>query len=376
MEVIMSGIAEDFLKTHKQKIDKMQQKTVELKRTFDDSRKTYESKLDEMLSEDKVKSMAKTGKKFNVSELKALDNAIVQGQQYQHDMQDLIEELTGELENLGRKVATSKDFQGLEKFWFMIGASKWANSSRLDRIKNQNIAGSMQTVLAYANGTVESLNQQIAKNAEMYSALTQKEKIIVEKLNDNQPKYEHWREEVKRISKEIEDIDRRLRETGETERPKLEEEKTNLGRELDQARLNETSFFEIVKNASEAINLVRHHARGFYQAIDALTQSKIKTAEKIDNLKEVFTGIYQIMETALEIKGFSRIDSTLNYLADKTTETMNVQIEGILDETMARNEKKVIDDDKMMQYMQHLGKVIGDFTEGMKKQQDKYSKNE
>ena len=372
----MAGIAEDFLKSHKQKIDKMQQKTVELKRTFDDSRKQYESKLDDMLSEDKVKNMAKTGKKFNVGELKALDNAIVQGQEYQHDMQDLIEELTGELENLGRKVATSKDFQGLEKFWFMIGAAKWANASRLDRIKNQNIAGSMQTVLAYANGTVESLNQQIAKNAEMYSALTQKEKVIVEKLNDNQPKYEHWREEVKRISRDIEDIDRRLREANETERPKLEEAKTNLGRELDQAKLNETSYFEIVKNASEAINLVRHHARGFYQAIDALTQSKIKTAEKIDNLKEVFTGIYQIMETALEIKGFSRIDSTLNYLADKTTETMNIQIEGILDETMARNEKKVIDDDKMMKYMEHLGKVIGDFTDGMKKQQNKYSNKE
>jgi len=144
----MSGIAEDFLKTHKEKLDKMQKKTVELKRTFDDSRKQYESKLDDMLSEDKAKSMAKEGKKFNVGELKALDNAIVQGQEYQHDMQGLIEELTGELENLGRKVATSKDFQGLEKFWFTIGAAKWANASRLDRIKSQNIAGSMQTVLA------------------------------------------------------------------------------------------------------------------------------------------------------------------------------------------------------------------------------------
>ena len=56
----MSGVAEDFLKAHKQKIDKMQQKTVELKRTFDDSRKQYESKLDEMLSEDQVKDRAKT----------------------------------------------------------------------------------------------------------------------------------------------------------------------------------------------------------------------------------------------------------------------------------------------------------------------------
>lgn len=371
----MSSIVDDFLKSHKQKIDAMQQKTIELKRTFDESRQKYESKIDEILSEEKVKDLTKEGKKIDINELKALDNAIMQGQKFQSDMQSLIDELTNELENLGRKVTTAKDYQGIEKFWYLIGAHKWANASRLERIKNQNIAGSMQTVLAYAMGTVDSLNQQIAKNAEMYSALTQKEKIIVEKLRENQPKYEHWREEVKRLTQKLQDLDRRLREANETERPKLEEEKTALMRELDQARLNETSYFEIVKNASEAINLVRHHAQGFYQAIDALTQSKIKTAEKIDNLKEVFTGIYQIMETALEIKGFSRIDATLNYLADKTTETLNVQIEGILDETMARNEKKIIDDEKMMKYMEHLGKVINDFTEGMKRQQDKYSKN-
>ncbi|HNY11332.1 MAG TPA: hypothetical protein PKK26_07035 [Candidatus Wallbacteria bacterium] len=372
----MADIAENFLKAHKEKVDEMQKKTVELKRTFDDSKKEYESKLDDMLSVEKSKGRAKEGKKFNVGELKALDSAIVQGKEYQQDMQSLIEELTNELENLGRKVATTKDYQGLEKFWGAIGATKWANASRLDRIKTQNVDGSMKTVLAYANGTVESLNQQIAKNAEMYSALTQKEKIIVEKLNENQPKYEHWREEVRRLGKEIEDVDRRLREANETERPKVEQEKTTLSRELDQAKLNETSYFEIVKNASEAVSLVRHHAQGFYQAIDALTQSKIKTAEKIDNLKEIFTGIYQIMETALEIKGFSRIDSTLNYLADKTTETLNTQLEGILDETMARNEKKVIDDDKMVKYMEHLGKVVENFTDGMKKQQDKYSKKE
>ena len=58
----MSGIAEDFLKSHKQKIDKMQQKTVELKRTFDDSRKQYETKLDDMLSEDKLKKCLRTAR--------------------------------------------------------------------------------------------------------------------------------------------------------------------------------------------------------------------------------------------------------------------------------------------------------------------------
>ena len=51
------------------------------------------------------------------------------------------------------------------------------------------------------------------------------------------------------------------------------------------------------------------------QAVAALTQNKVKTQEKIANLTSVFEGIYQIMETALEIKGFSTIDKSINYAA-------------------------------------------------------------
>jgi hypothetical protein len=112
---------------------------------------------------------------------------------------------------------------------------------------------------------------------------------------------------------------------------------------------------------------------GFKQAIVALTQNKVKTQEKIANLTNVFEGIYQMMETALEITGFSTIDKSLNYAADSTTRVMTEQVESILAETADRAEKKLIDDAKLKEYTDHLASVIEVFDERMEQLEADYA---
>jgi uncharacterized coiled-coil protein SlyX len=252
-------------------------------------------------------------------------------------------------------------------------SERWANRSRLTRIRRQSIDGSMRTVLSYASGTVASINEQINRNTQVYRSLADKLKLLSQKLRDNQPRYEHWRERVKEQETKKRDVERSLKAASEGERPELQDALTSLQLELDQAKVNETSYFEIVRNAEEALDVVRHHAEGFKQSIDALVRAKFKTAEKIDNLTEVFTGIYQIMETSLEMKGFSRIDQTLNYAADRTTQAMNVQLEGILDEARARNERPLIDEAKMQAYLSHMKEIIERFATAMEEQRQRYA---
>ncbi len=112
---------------------------------------------------------------------------------------------------------------------------------------------------------------------------------------------------------------------------------------------------------------------GFKQAVAALSQNKIKTQEKIANLTTVFEGIYQIMETALEIKGFSTIDKSMNYAADSTTRMMTEQVQGILAETADRAEHKVIDDAKLKEYTDHLSSIIDTFDSRMTQLEQEYS---
>jgi hypothetical protein len=339
-------------------------KELELEREVDQRMSSYETTV-ERLTDPKQRQQA------NVRELSQLDGAIASGREYTGDLQTLIQDLTTELDDLGRNVATLRDARGLERMVGMFN-KRWAQQMIYKRIRQQNVEGSMRTILAYARGTVESLTAAIAKNAEVYGKLQNTDADLSRKLVENQPKYEHWRQEVKRLEGEIAELDRRIQVSDETTFATLQLERTQKQGELDEAKLNETQYFEILKNAKEAQPIVRAHMEGFKQAVAALTQNKIKTQEKIANLTEVFEGIYQIMETALEIKGFSTIDKSINFAADSTTRVMTEQVDGILAETADRAEKKLIDDEKLAAYTDHLEKIIHAFDERMTQLEDQY----
>ena len=73
-----------------------------------------------------------------------------------------------------------------------------------------------------------------------------------------------------------------------------------------------------------------HDLSGGQKQLLALCGAFVRNPELvIANLTNVFEGIYQIMETALEIKGFATIDKSINYAADSTTRVMTEQVEGI-----------------------------------------------
>ena len=352
-------------KAKAQKLKTVRAKELQMEQQTDASISEYQATI-ERLTDAKRRGQA------NVADLSKLDTAIVSGKQYTGDLQTLIEDLTGELDELGRNVATLKDATAVER---LVGRfnKRWARQMTVNRIREQNVDGSMKTILAYARGTVESLNAAIAKNAETYGKLQATDAALSEKLVENQPKYEHWRQEVKRLEQEIAELDRRIQVADETGYAQLQAERSQKQAALDEAKINETQYFEVLRNAKESQPIVRAHMEGFKQAIAALTQNKVKTQEKIANLTNVFEGIYQIMETALEIKGFATIDKSINYAADSTTRVMTEQVEGILAETADRAERKLIDDAKLKEYTDHLATIIDVFDQRMEQLETEYA---
>lgn len=348
-----------------EKLKAVRAKELQLEKETDTRVSDYETTIGRLTS-------TKARDQADIADLSKLDTAISGGRQYTGDLQSLIEDLTSELDELGRNVATLKDATSMER---LVGRfnKRWARQMTVKRIRDQNVDGSMKTILAYARGTVESLNAAIAKNAEVYGKLQATDSDLSRKLLENQPKYEHWRLEAKRLEGELAELDKRIQVADEASYAQLQSERTKLQGQLDEAKLNETQYFEILKNAKEAQPIVRAHMEGFKQAVAALTQNKIKTQEKIANLTTVFEGIYQIMETALEIKGFSTIDKSLNYAADSTTRVMTEQVEGILQETADRAEKRLIDEAKLNEYTDHLATIIDTFDQRMDQLESEYA---
>ena len=204
----MMNIIEDVLKKNGSKAVEIQLKTVEVEKAIDNANFEYRQKIDEMLS---AGSESKERGQISQS-LPAMDTAIAKGREFQADMQELIEELTRELENLGRKVTQSNDYNGFEKMWKFIGKMNKANKLRIERIKNNNVEESMNIVIDFAKSIIESLQHQVDKNKEIYLSLEEREQAIIKKLNDSQPKYEEWRESVRSLTIQMEDVDRKIRE--------------------------------------------------------------------------------------------------------------------------------------------------------------------
>src|SRR5947208_904210 len=219
----------------KLKVDKLKAvraKELQLEKEVDAGIAEYATTIDRLTD-------VKQRRQANLAELSKLDGAITSGKQYTGDLQTLIEDLTSELDELGRNVATMKDAHGMERLVARFN-KKWARQMVVNRIRDQNVDGSMKTILAYARGTVESLNSTIAKNAEVYSKLQATDAELSHKLVENQPKYEQWRQEAKRLEGEIAELDRRIQVADETTYAKLQAERTDLQAKLDEAKINET----------------------------------------------------------------------------------------------------------------------------------------
>ena len=83
-------------------------KELQLEKQVDAGISEYSTTIDRLTD-------VKQRRQANLAELSKLDGAIANGKQYTGDLQSLIEDLTGELDELGRNVATMKDARGMER---------------------------------------------------------------------------------------------------------------------------------------------------------------------------------------------------------------------------------------------------------------------
>src|ERR1700712_2373589 len=122
----------------KQKVEKLKAvraKELELEKEVDAGIADYSTTINRLTD-------VKQSRQASLGELSKLDGAITNGRQYTGDLQSLIEDLTGELDDLGRNVATMKDARGMER---LVGRfnKKWARQMTVKRIRDQNVDGSM-----------------------------------------------------------------------------------------------------------------------------------------------------------------------------------------------------------------------------------------
>jgi len=341
----------------KKKVEKLEKQELELEEFNEQELSQYEQSLDKMLEGDE---------KVNVEQLSRLDEGIQRGQKFKGEITDLAESLTSELTELGQFFGDVGQYQGFwEKGLARIGFTKMADRSRLKRVKSADVKENLQNILDYGHYMVGKLYNAILQNMECHAKIDSTINTTAQKLQENQPVYEQWREKKEKLEREIKSIDDKIDE--ETDQKKVaafEKEKTKLQKELHEAEINENHHFTIVDKAKKALPVQRTHLSAYKDMIDSLTQMKTGLEQDIEHITQIYMSVPIAIQTALSTKAASQYDKGMKYATDMATDTVLKSAAGVMDETLSRAERPLIEPEKLEGYRKFQKETRANFDAG------------
>ncbi len=149
-----NAIVEDILTKNNTRLEKINEKTVELEKLQEESCRDFVGELTEKFA---IEGRLKTDRQKAENKATArIEEAIRLGQDFEKSMQDLIEDLIKEISDLGIKINQLNEYQGIEKLFNIFGTHRMANQKRIKRIQNQNVSDSLRIITDYGSLIAES----------------------------------------------------------------------------------------------------------------------------------------------------------------------------------------------------------------------------
>lgn len=321
-----------------------------------------------------INEALKGNKAISMEDLSKLDKGIERGKEYNKEISDLAESLTIELTDMGQFLGDMSNYQGFEKLVARL-SSRWADKMRLGRVKKSDSKQNLQTILSYGHHMIEKLYETTLQNMECYSQLDATIQFTAEKLEENQPLYEKWRTEKEKLQKEVQAMQDLMDKSDQKEYAKLAGDKAKLDKKLQEATINENNHFTIVDKAKQALPVQKTHMKAYSDIVDSLTQMKTGLEQNIENVTQIYLSAPVAIMTALATKAASQYDKGMKYATDRTTDAVLRSVEGIMDETMSRAEKPLIDPEKLVEYRRMQMEMRANFDKRSEEIKNKYSKS-
>jgi hypothetical protein len=332
-----------------------------------------ENKKDLSQYDKSIREALKGNKAINMEDLSKLDKGIARGKEYNKEITDLAESLTTELTDMGQFLGDMSNYQGFEKLVSKL-SSRWADKMRLGRVKNADNKANLQTILTYGHYMVEKLYNTTLENMDCYSQLEASITNTAEKLEENQPLYEKFRAEKEKLQKECQSLQDLIDKADQTEYSKLAGQKAILDKKLQVATTNENYHFTIVDTAKQALPVQKTHMKAYADIVDSLTQMKTRLEQNIENVTTVYLSAPVAIKTALSTKAAATYDKGMKYATDRTTDAVLKSAEGIMDETMNRAEKPLLDPEQLALYKKMQMEMRANFDKRSLEIKEKYAK--
>lgn len=337
----------------RQQLEKLDKKRMVLEEESKRDISDYKVTLDKMLSGEK---------QVDVKELSRLDAGIQRGEKYKVEISDLAESLTSELSDLGQLFGDLSQYKGaIEGVAAKIGLKRYADKRRLARVKSADVKENLKTILDYGTHMVAKLQAAILDNMDCRVEIEGTLNHTTDKLRENQPKYEESRSQREALEGRLEEVRNRFDAADETERAKIAGEREKLEREVLEIKTTENYYFTIVDKARQAAPIQRIHLQSYSTMIDALIQLKTGLEQNIENVTSMYNSVPVAIKTALGVKAASQYDKGMKYATDKSTEVVLASVAGVLDEGASRNERPLIEPDKLEFYRKARAELQREF---------------
>ena len=336
----------------KQKLEQLAAKQMEIASEDKQALSDYESNLQKMLKGDKTAT---------VESLAKIDKSIERGKQFKGEISDLTESLTQELQDLGQFFGGMSQYRGLETFLSQVGLTRWADKKRFQRVKHADVKENLQTILDLGNGTVKQLYGYTVESMEKHAKVHASIQLTGKKLEENQPIYEKWRTDRESYERQVNALQDKMDKADASEFAKLAEQKTELDKKLQEAKINETNFFTIVDKAKQALPIQRTHLKAYADIVESLVQLRTGLEQNIENVTQLYLAVPTAIKIALGTKAASQYDKGMKYATDQATATLLESAQGILDESANRAERPLIEQDKLEAYRKAQMEMRADF---------------
>lgn len=340
-------------------------KTAKIRASSDSYRQAIDSgmsQLEETIQRMTEPQTARQASAQNVGSV--LDQALAGARQYETDMQGLVGDFVAELQSLGTNVEKVQEMNLIERGVSLFNPGA-ARKMVLQRLKEQPLTGSMRSVIVIARNLVQLLETDVRRSQQAYAEFQDIERQLIAKIDEAQPRFEHFEAEVTRLQASLDEIDQRIKVADRQEYADLQAKRAELQAQFDQAEINRGQYHEIVRNAQESLPVIRLNAQTYRQTAQALAQSRTRLNEQIATVAKVFTNVGTLMEIAFGAKGFGRTSQVIHATLDTTTDQVVKLGSAILEEHTTRGEAPLIDPAKLEAYLAEWEAKVDEIDERM-----------
>ncbi|KYK25532.1 hypothetical protein AYK26_05865 [Euryarchaeota archaeon SM23-78] len=297
-------------------------------------------------------------------QLSKLDQGIEKYGTYKITIADLAAGLTDGLDEFVDFAEKSKSYQGFEKVLKWV-YPKEANRRRVNRIRNQNPKENLEHILHYANLLVEEILSIREVAEKTYSGLEVNTTLLVEKINEYQPREQAYKEKLDIMEAEYKKKEEECKTADPAEQARLEKEKDVMHEQLLEVRLEYDKVLTMYNQAQQALEASKQSRNAFEQMVRDLGRQAVMIKEKVDNITEIYMAAPEAIKVMMTTKGMEKIDQSINVATDKSVDMIILSSEGVRESTQAREKIQLIDEKIMRGYIDRLNNMFAEFNKGM-----------